>query len=90
MLLGALCFPGERIPGAVLYLGKISYGLYVFHKLALLLTTHLFRATIAGFAVNRTFALLLSVAMAAISYQCFEKRFLKLKEGFSVIPSRRP
>ena len=82
------------------YAGKISYGLYVYHGLALTLTL-LFCSAItlrspadsqfvqlqrqsAGAAIS--FAL--TLAMAAASYKWLETPFLKLKERFAVIASR--
>jgi peptidoglycan/LPS O-acetylase OafA/YrhL len=68
-----LCFTGNRL---VTYLGKISYGLYVFHSLALLLVweclTHV-RQDVTGRGAIILLAFALTVALGALSY-----RFLKL------------
>jgi peptidoglycan/LPS O-acetylase OafA/YrhL len=88
-------------PGPVTYLGKISYGLYVFQIMAILpatqLTermgllagaTHSFKELAFGLGVRLPLALGIAIAMAAISYRYFETPFLNLKERFEVIRSR--
>jgi peptidoglycan/LPS O-acetylase OafA/YrhL len=72
------------------YLGKISYGLYLYHIL--------FIAGIRSLSPNSggpalklgrfALALGLSVATAAASYAWFEKPILRLKERFTFVPSR--
>ncbi len=79
-------------------LGKISYGLYVYHVLvyyfiAWLITwmmIHLrMRFTFFGFiAVNFILGLVFTICISFISYHCFEKLFLKLKPQFTAIESR--
>jgi peptidoglycan/LPS O-acetylase OafA/YrhL len=77
----------NRIPASLTYLGKISYGLYVFHQMALdtfqaiaiHYNIHLGLKTIGGAA----FTLLL----AMLSYRFFEKPFLVLKDRFSPVLS---
>jgi peptidoglycan/LPS O-acetylase OafA/YrhL len=73
------------------YLGKISYGLYVFHMLAIHLSlklwggyVHNFRAFLACWCLS----LLMTFAMAAASYKYFESPFLRLKERFTRVKSR--
>ncbi|MEO6922645.1 MAG: hypothetical protein ABI142_02355, partial [Bryocella sp.] len=70
----------HRWPKALIYLGKISYGLYVFHIAALGIAGHLHQGIAVGF--------ILCVAMAAASYKFLESPFLRLKERFEIIPSR--
>lgn len=76
--------------GPLVYLGRISYGLYVFHLLALILTDKLMNHFSLGHAVRGGLALGfgLTVVFAALSYQFFEMRFLRIKEHFAKIPSR--
>jgi peptidoglycan/LPS O-acetylase OafA/YrhL len=59
------------------YLGRISYGLYVFHPLPLVLA-----GPVPGLA--------LTVAAAHLSYTYFESWFLRRKEGLSFARPGRP
>ncbi len=86
-------------PRQVLYLGKISYGLYIFHVLCLMLM-HKALSTIlpeTGLSspklailhlVSAVFALALTVLFATASYRLLETPFLKLKKRFTVVRSR--
>ena len=68
------------------YLGRISYGLYVFHLLAIALLPTLF-VTVFGYAPNfeQRFVLsfVLTVLLAASSYTWLEQPFLRLKDRFT-------
>jgi peptidoglycan/LPS O-acetylase OafA/YrhL len=73
------------------YLGKISYGLYVFHMLALYVAEKL----VGGYAGNWGkfilfwwLGLALTMGMAALSYRFYEAPFLRLKERFAFVRSR--
>ena len=83
-----------RMPRSLVYLGKISYGLYVFHGPCLWLVFSLERNRPGrSVSVWHTFAgcglaLLLTIGTAALSYQYFEKPILKYKEGFERIKTR--
>jgi peptidoglycan/LPS O-acetylase OafA/YrhL len=77
------------------YLGKISYGLYVYHMFCimtvdqLLAIQHRIRVHTSLHAVLREFlALGLTIAVSAVSYAVLEKPFLKLKERFTRVRSR--
>lgn len=77
------------------YLGKISYGLYVFHVLGLIYAEQISVAlgiTAKRFSVypwaNLGIGLALTILVAVISYQWLEKPFLRLKERFTVVHSR--
>ena len=76
------------------YLGKISYGLYVFHFVGLELARNLISAYVseARLLVYPATVLLLSlaitIAISMLSYQFLEKPFLRLKERFTFIKSR--
>jgi len=83
ILYGILSIPGRWVPAWLRYLGKISYGLYVFHKLCL---DHATRSH--NWAVNVALALTATIACAAISYQFLEKPFLSLKDRFEFVHSR--
>ncbi len=73
----------------LLYLGKISYGLYVFHEFGL---WSAFRLVPTAGSVSKMvqigLGLALTVLCAAASYRWLESPFLKLKERFSYVPSR--
>ena len=84
-----------RIPGFV-YLGKISFGLYVFHFLMLRLSSHVVERLIArapslaGSAnvLQLLLAFALTVIAAALSYRFFEAPILKFKSRFEYIRTR--
>lgn len=89
-----------RIPAWMIYLGRISYGLYVFHFAWLILveqavlpwlTMHLPAGPIALLlkeSIIASLSLVLTLVCAIVSYQLLEKPFLKLKRRFTVIQSR--
>jgi peptidoglycan/LPS O-acetylase OafA/YrhL len=73
----------------LIYLGRISYGLYVYHAAGLLVASHFFRTnSVRGFAAFALSGLALTVIFSMISYRWLESPFLKLKERFSVVRSR--
>jgi peptidoglycan/LPS O-acetylase OafA/YrhL len=78
------------MPRVLLYLGKISYGLYVYHALGNLLSGGVIPAR-TGFlelALRPVAALAITILMAAVSYAFLETPFLKLKRRFAHIESR--
>jgi peptidoglycan/LPS O-acetylase OafA/YrhL len=79
-----------RMPRSLLYLGKISYGLYVYHALGNLLSGMLIPVHTAfiQLALRPVAALAITIVMAAISYAVLETPFLKLKKRFAHIDSR--
>jgi len=84
----------RNISRILMYGGKISYGLYVFHsgmlELSAWLTVplRLVHFTALNMVAVDGVALLLSVGAAHLSYRYFEKPFLVLKERFEVVQSR--
>jgi peptidoglycan/LPS O-acetylase OafA/YrhL len=63
------------------YLGKISYGLYMYHNLVPGLTIGIIKNyPILTFLIN----ILFTIIIATVSYEFFEKQFLKLKTKFEV------
>jgi peptidoglycan/LPS O-acetylase OafA/YrhL len=73
------------------YLGKRSYGLYVYHLFGNAIATILIKYIpslpsnlLASFIYSLSFTILISI----ISYKIIEKPFLKLKKKFEVIRSR--
>lgn len=103
---GCICFflalfgmSPTRFPEFIVYLGKISYGLYVYHEFALagmtFLRHHVEQSLSAQsklelilFAADRVLSFALTIAVAALSYRLLESPFLKLKERFTFVPSR--
>jgi peptidoglycan/LPS O-acetylase OafA/YrhL len=80
-----------RLPRSLLYLGKISYGLYVYHALGNVLSNMVvppMRATFLELAMRPALALAITILLAAVSYAVLEKPFLKLKRRFAHIDSR--
>ena len=83
-----------RIPRTLIYLGKISYGLYLFHEffLWMILRTGAHWPVMGVFARHKLFAIPLAfgltVAAAAVSYHFFERPILKFKERFETIHTR--
>ena len=76
------------------YLGRISYGLYMLHTIAIALAIYALRPIISdeyrGWLSNATLYILsfaLSVLVATASYYLFEQPFLRLKSRFARVPS---
>lgn len=95
ILIGNLLFneklklmPGKT--GIWHYMGKVSYGIYMFNPIAVALFVKLYHAK--GFQNGWVFFFgvhLLVIAMVVISFELYEKQFLKLKERFAVVKSRK-
>ena len=87
----------------LVYLGRISYGLYVYHIMAYdavrMLVEHFGLPGITypgrhssmdllfGLSIQLPLALAITIAVSALSYQYFERPFLKLKQRFAIVPS---
>lgn len=71
---------------AFVFLGKISYGLYIWHKLALLVMDYTIKPD--QIVLRTSLALFLTIVISIISYQVFEKIFLKYKTKFASVSSR--
>jgi peptidoglycan/LPS O-acetylase OafA/YrhL len=78
------------MPRFLVYLGKISYGLYVYHPLGNLLSGEVMRvhSSFLQLALRPIAALATTVLLAAASYAFLEKPFLRLKQRFAHIDSR--
>jgi peptidoglycan/LPS O-acetylase OafA/YrhL len=75
------------------FLGKISYGIYVYHPLVIFFAIRMFKKLSIGLTDFQTyvtvisFILLLTISVAWTSYEFFEKKFLRRKEKYAAIPS---
>lgn len=73
------------------YLGKISYGLYIFHLTVTYFVINAFQSGQIAIDVKWSFplALMFTIILSIISYELFEKRFLKMKSRFTRIENRK-
>jgi peptidoglycan/LPS O-acetylase OafA/YrhL len=67
----------------MVYVGRVSYGIYLLHPLVLGVAVH----ALGGGWVAMGLYLLATVGVAAASYELAEKRILRLKRRFSHVPS---
>jgi peptidoglycan/LPS O-acetylase OafA/YrhL len=70
---------------AMVYLGQISYGLYVFHIFAAVTVAHVAGSIWWPIRLPLTFGV--TLACAALSYRWLEQPFLQFKARFTHIPS---
>ena len=73
----------------LVYLGRVSYGLYVFHVLALALVPQIiigYFGVPLNFEARVLLSFALTVVLATVSYTLLEHPFLRLKERFTRIP----
>jgi peptidoglycan/LPS O-acetylase OafA/YrhL len=89
----------KNIPAFLAYLGRISYGMYVFHITVFWLIYQVFKDELTSFSamiglyewrndVGFVIAFLVTVIISLLSYNFFEKPFLRFKKRFTFIPSR--
>lgn len=77
--------------GVVVYLGKISYGLYLTHQTISILTRTIVLNQIEGakgWLIFAASSFLLTVLVSMILYHLFEKSFLRLKGRYTIVESR--
>ncbi|MDW5266387.1 MULTISPECIES: acyltransferase [Acidobacteriaceae] len=97
--LSLLGTPGRYLPKPIIYLGRISYGLYLFHELVYTLIFHTWNAQLTRLSeflhlgqwrggVGTAIAFGAVVLIAHLSYQLYERPFLRLKKRFTFVPSR--
>jgi peptidoglycan/LPS O-acetylase OafA/YrhL len=100
-LLGCLCLffsllplAGGRMQRPFIYLGKISYGLYVYHVLLLGAAKHLpqhFAGNLSPLAAQlwtMAIALPATILTAMLSYRYLESPFLRFKKRYTIVRSR--
>jgi peptidoglycan/LPS O-acetylase OafA/YrhL len=94
IFLAMLGIASRRLPQLLIYLGKISYGLYVFHEIGLSISGALRKAvglashTPMLFLLNAVVALVFTIALAMLSYEYLESPFLQIKKRFTFVESR--
>jgi len=76
----------------LVYLGKISFGLYLFHLICISMVFQFPGGRLENHAIHNLLApiisLILTIVLSALSYQWIEIPFLKLRERFGSIKSR--
>jgi peptidoglycan/LPS O-acetylase OafA/YrhL len=106
ILVGVICFflslygaPSKFMPKPLVYLGRISYGMYVSHITMFWIIFSIFKNELAAFSerigllewkneIGVLVALVATIIFATLSYKFFEKPFLRLKKRYTLIPSR--
>jgi peptidoglycan/LPS O-acetylase OafA/YrhL len=91
ILAATLGATGPIVNRVTIWLGKISYGLYVIHAFGLVLAAKLLerhRVPFAGVA-TMTIGLLTTVGLAAVLYRWLETPFLSLKNRFTRVATSR-
>ena len=99
LFLSLLGTPSKYLPKVFVYLGRISYGLHIYHALILYLVFHTWRAGLSRLsatlhvshwrdALGTVLVLILTLFVASLSYRFFESPFLRLKRRFTFVPSR--
>lgn len=76
------------------YFGKTTYGMYMYHNLVLIVVLKLMLmystldvSSWTGGVIYHTISLVVTMILAAISYEYFEKPFLGIKERFAKVKS---
>jgi peptidoglycan/LPS O-acetylase OafA/YrhL len=101
ILVAFLGLPTQWLPGWAIYLGRISFGLYVFHafaiyeiawflpghRLTLAVPNHLLRMILSG-GIDFALGMALTIGAASLSYKYLEMPFLKMKKRHAVIESQ--
>ena len=90
LILLAVLGTSVRPPGVLVYLGKISYGLYVYHTLGSFLAEKLdfVRSGLPHLIAREALAFSITIVLAAASYRFLESPFLRLKKRFELVRSR--
>lgn len=91
--------PARFMPKVFVYLGRISYGMYVFHITMYWVVFRIFKDELASVTIKLGLndwkdevgivaAFLATVVLAVLSYYLLEKPFLRIKKRFTLVPSR--
>ena len=81
-------YPERCCRRQLIYLGKISYGLYVFHLPCREVAAWLLGGIRHGLLFRPLLQMALTILVASLSYRYFEKPFLRLKARFEFIKTR--
>jgi peptidoglycan/LPS O-acetylase OafA/YrhL len=96
ILFGVLIFNLATNPNSVVkfrsnlldYLGKISYGLYMYHSIFIVLSIKVLKEfNILNNALLYFLCFAFTIFISAISYEFFEQRFIKMKLKYSTVIS---
>jgi peptidoglycan/LPS O-acetylase OafA/YrhL len=80
---------GYTMPKSVVFLGKISFGLYIFHEFAMeIMKSDALPISTLPEPVRNLLSLPLDIAFAAASYTWLEKPFLTLRTRFTHVSNR--
>jgi peptidoglycan/LPS O-acetylase OafA/YrhL len=101
LLISALGVKSALLPSWAIYLGRISFGLYVYHAFAIRLLRHVNPETLHLIAVHpyplravvtllvtMVLPFLVTFAMAYLSYRFLESPILRMKKRYEVIDSQ--
>jgi peptidoglycan/LPS O-acetylase OafA/YrhL len=70
------------------YLGKISYGLYMYHVILVVFTMRVLQYSIRAYDILLyPVVILLTIFVSTISYEYFEKPFIRRKNLFTIVKS---
>ena len=84
-------FGNFKTKNVIHYLGKISFGIYIYHNMIIIpyLRTFVYYLHIHNMIVYLILYFIILIGVSIVSYEFFEKRFLKLKERFSIIKTEQ-
>ncbi len=99
MFFSLLGVPTKYLPSPFIYLGKISFGMYIFHISIYWIIFRIFKDELGMLSeklgivdwkneLGFVGAFLTTVTLATLSYHFFERPFLKWKNRFTLVPSR--
>jgi peptidoglycan/LPS O-acetylase OafA/YrhL len=91
LLVGVLSSSKMFHKSGLVYLGRISYGLYVYHVLGLMLSDYAVpnaEVSLTRYALRVTVALTITILLSAASFRWLEMPFLNLKQRFAHVLSR--
>jgi peptidoglycan/LPS O-acetylase OafA/YrhL len=69
------------------YLGKISYGMYMYHTIAVVIGVKISHSYNNSNFVSYPISYVLTILISMLSYEFFEKPFLRIKDKFTTVKS---